>query len=378
MRDRLPHHFLFPHRFFANTVRGLPAVPAYMLHQVDVPQFESLCATLERNRVRCITFPELLAGRGDANSILLTFDDGWSSVWSAALPIATRYGIRFTLFLAPRCAEESAEVRTTLATGAAIEEIAPRDLGPRARLTWGEVCALHASGVVDIQSHSTHHGVVFKSPKLRGFATPSGPFPLNGLAPLVQRVGTGDVVEFHPAPGTPLYEWGPALTVARRFIEPADIREKCVQRAREGGAGFFAEENWQASLRDIAEGSPEIESSPERWESDEARRERLRLDLEGSRRLIESRLPGAQVTVLAPPWAEVDATLPDIARDAGYRLLVLGYPFHVGHLESSLPLYPRLFGDASWISALGTIRGAPRWWHARSRALQRRRAGAVP
>ena len=372
VRDRLPHHFLFPRRFFASSVRGLPPVPAYMLHQVDVAQFESLCASLARRRIRCITFPELLAGRGDADSMLLTFDDGWSSAWSAAAPIARRHGIRFTLFLAPQCVEESQEVRTTLDTGAAPEEIAPRDLGRRARLTWGEVLALQTSGVVDIQSHSTHHGVVFRSPKLMGFATPSGPFPLDGLAPLVQHAATGDVVEFHPAPGTPLYEWGPALTVGRRFIESAEIRAKCVERAREGGDAFFQRENWQASLRAL------VEDVPETWESEEARRQRLRLDLEGSRQTIERRVPGTQVTVLAPPWAEIDSTLPDIARDAGYRLVVLGYPFHVAHLKSSLPLYPRLFGDASWIPALGTLRGAPRWWRARSRALQRRRAGAIP
>jgi peptidoglycan/xylan/chitin deacetylase (PgdA/CDA1 family) len=100
MRERLPHHFLFPHRFFANTVRGLPPVPAYMLHQVDVPQFEALCASLAERHIRSITFPELLAGHGDEHSILLTFDDGWSSVWSAAAPIADRHGVRFTLFLA--------------------------------------------------------------------------------------------------------------------------------------------------------------------------------------------------------------------------------------------------------------------------------------
>ena len=94
--------------------------------------------------------------------------------------------------------------------------------------------------------------------------------------------------------------------------------------------------------------------------------------------MIEERVPGARVTVLAPPWAEIDATLPDIARDAGYQLLVLGYPFHVAHLNSSLPLYPRLFGDASWVCALGTMRGAPKWLHARNRALERRRAGAIP
>jgi peptidoglycan/xylan/chitin deacetylase (PgdA/CDA1 family) len=322
----------------------------------------------------CVTFPELLAGTANANSVLLTFDDGWSSVWSAAAPIARRYGLKFTLFLAPQCAEESQEVRSTLDTGATAEEIAQRDLGARPRLTWGEVAALQASGVVDIQSHSSHHGVVFKSGELTGFTTPAGPFPLNGLAPLLQRTGHGDVVQFHPAPGTPLYEWGPALTTERRFLEPVGVRDACVRRASEGGAAFFKQNDWQESLR--ATVSAGAESGD--WESADARRERLKQDLEASRRTIESRVPGTHVTVLAPPWAEVDALLPEIASAAGFEMLVLGYPFHVKALKSSLPLYPRLFGDAAWVAALGSLRGTPRWWQSRGRALQRRRAGAIP
>ena len=344
-----------------------------MLHQVDVPQFEALCATLARERIRCITFPELMSGEADATSILLTFDDGWSSVWSAAVPIARRHGVRFTLFLAPQCVEESQEVRSTLDAGATPDEVAARDLGARPRLTWGEVVALQSSGVLDIQSHSMHHGVVFASAKLKGFVTPRGPFPLNGLTPLVQRMATGDTVSFRPQPGTPLYEWGPSLTVSRRFLEPLGVREKCVQLARQDGAAFFERADWQQQLLAIAAETPVGE-----WESSDERRERLRLDLEGSRRTIEARVPGTRVTVLAPPWADIDPTLPDIARAAGYQLLVLGYPFHVKHLNSSLPLYPRLFGDASWVCALGTMRGAPKWLHARSRNLQRRRVGAIP
>ena len=371
MRERLPHHFLFPHRFFAHAVRGLPPVPAYMLHQVDVPQFEALCASLAERGVRSITFPELLAGYGDTNSILLTFDDGWSSVWSAAAPIASRYGVKFTLFLAPQCVEESLEIRTTLDTGASPEEVAPRDLGHRARLTWGEVLALQMTGFVDIQSHSSHHGVVFKSPTPKGFVTRSGPFPLDGLSPLIQREANGgDSVQFQPALGTPLYEWGHALTVERRFIESAELRSKCTLLARE--PGFFKRENWLRLLNAL------IHDVPEQWETPEERRARLRADLDGSRRMIESRVPGTRVTVLAPPWADMDPMLAEVAGELGYELIVLGYPFHVAHLKSSVPLYPRLFGDASWVSALGTLRGAPRWWQARSRALERRRSGAIP
>lgn len=370
MRDRNPSHFLFPHRFFAQTVRGLPPVPAYMLHQVDVPQFEALCASLAERHIRSITFPELLAGYGDSSSILLTFDDGWSSVWSAAAPIASRYGVKFTLFLAPQCVEESLEIRTTLSTGASPEEIVPRDLGGRARLTWGEVLALQMTGFVDIQSHSSHHGVVFKSSRLKGFVTPTGPFPLNGLAPLIQRDAGSDSVQFRPTPGTPLYEWGPALTVGKRFIESAEIRAKCTLLARE--RDFFKRNNWQSLLRAVAH------ETPEQWESVDERHARLRADLRGSRQTIEARVPGSHVNVLAPPWAEIDPMLADVAREVGYELIVLGYPFHVAHLRGGLPLYPRLFGDASWVSALGTLRGAPRWWQARTRALERRRSGAIP
>ncbi len=107
-----------------------------------------------------LTFPELLAGDGDPNSILLTFDDGWSSVWSAAAPIANRYGVKFTLFLAPDCVEESLEIRTTLDTGASPAEVAPRDLGHRARLTWGEVLALQMTG-------HCGHSVALVSPRCR-------------------------------------------------------------------------------------------------------------------------------------------------------------------------------------------------------------------
>ena len=374
MRDRVPHHFLFPHRFFAASVRGLPPVPAYMLHQVDVAQFERLCQTLERRRIRCTTFPELIAGDDGLSSILLTFDDGWSSVWSAALPLAKRYGVRFTLFLAPDCVEESNEVRSTLDTGATAEEITKRDLGPRARLTWGEVLALQASGLVNIQSHSTHHGVVFRSADLKGFMTPDGPFPVNGLIPLVQHTRDGDAVNFKPELGTPLFEWGPALTVKPRYLESIRLREQCVQTVRDGGgAEFFSRPDWKETLRALVYAAPGGE-----WETSEARLARWQADLEGSRRTIEARVPGTHVTVLAPPWAEVDAAMPDIARGAGYQLLVLGYPFHVQELKSTLPLYPRLFGDASWVTALGTLRGAPKWLHARNRALQRRRAGAIP
>jgi hypothetical protein len=152
VKDRQPLDFLFPGRFFGRRVRDLPAVPAYMFHQVDAADFEAQCARIRAQRRDTLVFGDLLQGRAvKAGSILLTFDDGWSSVWSMGLPLLRRYDLRITLFLPPLCVEDSSEVRPGLDDGIAPAQLTARDLSARGRLTWGEVAALQASGHVDVQ-----------------------------------------------------------------------------------------------------------------------------------------------------------------------------------------------------------------------------------
>lgn len=375
MKDRKPLDFLLPGRFFGGLVQGLPPVPAYMFHQVDAAEFERQCARIRKQRRSALLFGDLLQGRPvEAGAVLLTFDDGWSSVWSMGLPLLRRYDLRITLFLPPLCVEDSSELRSTLDDGASPAELTARDLSAHGRLTWGEVAALQASGHVDVQSHSLHHGVAFNSGALSGFIGPAGPFPLDGLAPLVVAGDSGDQVQFHPPPGTPLYDWGPALEVPRRFLPCAQVAARCQQLvADEGAELFFSRPDWQATLRAHAG-----DGAAGTWETDDQRRQRYRLDLGESRRLIEQRVPDARVRVLAPPWARMHEDLPQIAQECGFEFLVMGYPFRHGQYRSPLPVYPRLFGDALWTHLDGPLLGAQRWLQARRRTLRRRRAGAIP
>jgi hypothetical protein len=374
MKDRQPLDFLLPRRFFRARVAALSPVPAYMFHQVDVIDFEAMCCRLKAQRRATLGFSDLLrAAPVKSGSVLITFDDGWSSVWSMALPLLRKYDLRITLFLPPLCIEESTELRPTLDDGVPAAQLVARDLSARARLTWGEVGALHASGHVDIQSHSLHHGIAFQSAELTGFVRPDSPFPLNGIAPLVLG-GRGDTVEFQPALGTPLHAWGPALAIPRRFLDAEDYVARCQQTVQDqGGAAFFRQPDWEARLR--AEASSH---APGTWERDEQRRQRYRFDLRESKRLIETRLPGADVRVLAPPWGHMHEELPAIAGELGFELLVMGYPFRLGQYVSPIPVYPRLFGDALWTWLDGPLLGGQRWLSARRRALQRRRTGAIP
>ncbi|MEZ4653338.1 MAG: polysaccharide deacetylase family protein [Candidatus Eisenbacteria bacterium] len=341
MTTRQPQHFLFPGRFFEARVGALPAVPAYQYHQFDPQDFGEICSALERRRIRTLTFSDLMNGAdAPSRSVLLTADDGWSSVWSIAFPLLRRHGFRMTLFLPPDTLEESEERRPGLDDGCPEAELIARDHGDRPLLTWGEVRAMQASGLIDLQSHSSHHGLIFVSEGVVGEVDAQGrPFPVDGHVPLVMQIAGNAVPVFRPNPGTPLRELGAALQ-GRRYIEPTN-------------------------------------GDPGRWETEQERRARHREDLAHSKASLEAHVPGASVRVLSPPWGDMHPELPAIAGEVGFELLVLGYPFTRGD-GGPLPAYPRLFGDAIWTWIDGPFQGGLRWWRNRRRSLARRRAGAIP
>ena len=377
--------FCCPPASFAPPSRACRRYLRICFTKIDAADFESVCRRIVAQRVQSLWFTDLLSrARVPQRGVLLTLDDGWSSTWSVIVPLSRRYGLRWTLFLAPQCVEDSDEIRTTLDTGATAAELIQRDLSSRGRLTWGEVRALHASGVVQIQSHSSSHGVVFTGEGVTGFVRPADPiassggdarrFPLNGLAPLIRRTREGDRPDFDPPLGTPLHTWGPALAAPRRRLESIGAAEACQSLVHNnGGASFFALPEWEAQLRQTVAAYASGE-----WESDDERRRRYREDLLRSREMIATHVPGADATVLAPPWAEMHADLPAIAKDVGFQLIVMGYPYRRRQFESPVPVYPRLFGDALWTHVDGPLLGGYRWMQARRHALRRRRGGAVP
>ncbi|HYC42778.1 MAG TPA: polysaccharide deacetylase family protein [Noviherbaspirillum sp.] len=78
-------------------------------------------------------------------SFLLTFDDGYRSLATAALPILQELHFHATCFVATRQIMEEANAGEA------------HDSEERAFLTWDEVKGLHGSGLIDFQSHSHSH-----------------------------------------------------------------------------------------------------------------------------------------------------------------------------------------------------------------------------
>jgi peptidoglycan/xylan/chitin deacetylase (PgdA/CDA1 family) len=301
---------LRPQRYFARHAQGAAPVPIYFFHQVEPRAFERLCRAVVRRGLRTVTASELLdPATPSEGAIALTLDDGWSSAFSVAFPLARRHGIRLTLLVNPALVEDG-DCRPGLDEGAHADELLARDQRPRARVTFAELRAMHASGLVEIQSHGLDHALVFAEERVVVPGFVGGSLPLAGDLPLLGRLNREDVLLRTLPAGTALRPLAPALASPSRFLDDAG-----------------------------------------RSESDAERRARLHHDLARSRAWLEAELPGARVEVLAPPFAAMHAELPGLAAEVGYRLILLGYPFGPPDpiAGSPIPVLPRLKADAVWL-----------------------------
>jgi len=107
-------------------------------------QFRVLLGSLRREQIPLMPLDQLLSTETE-NGIALTFDDGMSSVFGAALPILRAYAAPATLFL------------TTGAVGGNNRWPEQSASAPRfAMLTWSQIEALQAAGM-SIEAHTVSH-----------------------------------------------------------------------------------------------------------------------------------------------------------------------------------------------------------------------------
>jgi peptidoglycan/xylan/chitin deacetylase (PgdA/CDA1 family) len=95
--------------------------------------------------------------RGDlklpARSVGLCFDDAWKSLATVAAPLLAQYGLRAITYAIPARITEYGE-------------------GGSPFVTWSDLSALHASGSIDVQSHTDSHSRIFVSSDVEDFVQP--------------------------------------------------------------------------------------------------------------------------------------------------------------------------------------------------------------
>ncbi len=325
-------------------------VPVFVFHQLDPEVFGGKVRYLAENGYITLSLEEyfqfLVGGRpAPQKAVLLTFDDGWSSVRSVGLPLLRRYGMKGVVFVVPgrtrsRPGPLPATWDAVRKDSAQSQALLLRDAGEEAFLTWEEIEDLSRSGVFDFQSHSLSHARIHTAPRVVGFVTPAlrrGYGPLD--VPLVHD-GQADHFAGQVALGTPLLRSEPRLSESLRFYEDPNGREACVVRVAEEGEGFFARQGWERELRRIATTTP----VRGRHESPEERNSAVRRELAESRRLLEERL-GRPVHHLCYPWHVAGPTARRVAREVGYRTAFCGK-------VRGVPITPA-GGDAHAIARIG-------------------------
>ena len=302
-------------------------IPIFVFHSVTPEYFEHQMQYLSENNYRTLKSDELydtITGniRPKPKSIVLTFDDGRASLWTTAYPILKKFGLFAICFLLPSYIKNSKTLFPTLENvwsgNVDCSEIEKREL-KEPLCSWQEISHMHASGVVDFQSHTSFHHSIFVSSTIVDFLNPDfEPSFLNSdLNPVVRVQGKDSVLDNFDW-GRPIYEWAPAMSSRKRYIEDECLSLECIRWVqRNGSISFFQKPDWRKELSGCVADYVNRNGKSERYLSADERYSEIYQDLYQSKLAIEVKL-NKEVRHLCYPWFVGSDLSVQASKDAGY------------------------------------------------------------
>jgi hypothetical protein len=299
--------------------------PVLVFHDIEPGPFEAQLEFLAENRYRAIDADELerqcVSGRSDPMSVALTFDDADSSFWTYAFPLLRKFGFKGIVFaisrLVPHDDREFPNLDDVHRGRADLEELSSRS-AVQPLCTWRELKAMHASGLIDIQSHSCSHYRVPISPRVVDFHHPRFDtwhvFPAN--VPL-SALDDPERPERRLRFGAPVFKSASRLAGKRAFREdPEFVRALTEYVSQLGGELFFDRPDWRARL------SRELRKWPSSrrgaFETAAETTAGMRRELEQSKLELEAQLPGKRVRHFCLPWYQWCPEAVALAGQSGY------------------------------------------------------------
>jgi hypothetical protein len=301
----------YPRFLFGGGLGGI--LPVFHFHEVTAEFLEPRLRHLAENGYRTVTTDAVIRFVRDGiapppRSVVLTFDDAWVSLWTVAAPLLRRFGMTAIVFAIPARLEDAPALRPTIDDGLA------GDPGGPPFVTWRELQALHDSGVLDVQSHTRSHGVIFCDSTLMGFVTPE--YARLSLTERPLRAVNGTVEFVEPAElGTPLFPTRFRLSDAWRFIPDARAVDRCRQAvSNAGGEAFFSRADWESDLRRAyGQAMGHTETAAERLAA-------IRDELVLGRDLLNDRLKTTAVRSVALPWGVAGEDTRRALATSGYEI----------------------------------------------------------
>jgi len=288
-------------------------IPVFSFHDVCVSGFESQLSYLASNGYETVSAGEYLklGGKsGGKRRVMLTFDDGRASLWTVAAPLLKKYGMKGVAFVLPGEIKEAESPRPQ-----------QEGIGGELLCTWPEISAMR--DVLDIQSHSLTHMIMFASTRLEMFYTPQLAKKWSLIDKPVMRQNEEDRLERDYPLGSPFYETDSRFSPNPRVFDPEDVRAACCRFVEEnGGENFFRRDGWEAELQQIHAGA--VSKAKFILETEDERAAAMERAMGESKRIIEQKLQGHTVSHFCFPFGVGCDLAVDIAAKTGYGAVYWG------------------------------------------------------
>jgi len=356
----------YPSFVFDSKIKALNGeIPVFLFHSVEKNDLEEKLAYLVKNDYQTIGADELhdyLTRRRKhaKNCVVLTFDDGRGSLWSAAYPLLKKYGLVGVAFIVPNWITDTDCYYPNLDDywegPVSLNDIESRDSSGQPIVTWREIKEMHASGNIDFQSHTLNHSMVFTSDVVIDFINPTFNFGFyHSLVPSF-HVTEGDFLDRNPEMGMPIYAMAPRLFGPRRYFDDEHVRDLCISYVQEnGGENFFKRVNWRKRLERIIDSYKEKNTLKHHYEQDAEREEAILYELRESKAIIEKQLPGKSVNHLCYPYFSGSDLSVKLSQKSGYLSDFWGWDMSSIQRSNGYATHRYLMGYQTWGSH--TIRG---------------------
>ena len=315
--------FVYRNRF------NFDQIPCFCFHDAKPGEIEPMLKYLKENSYRTLRLEEFGAavhGKFDLKqqkSVFLTFDDGVGSIWAVLYPLLKRYRFSATVFIVPGRIRFRSCYLPTLedywASNVPLDAIVSRDRSEEPFATWEEIIEMHESGVIDFDSHTLDHSLIFTSPRIVTFVNPA---VLNEFHPFEFpriRYGANSVVTVNQL-GAPLFETASRMSGICRFKDPIQLRDDCIRFvADRGGELFFRSPAWQEELMRFTSSHPDYRPGEALYESLEETREAINYQIKRAKELIEEMLPQKKSTHLCYPWGIGSELACEVSQEIGYQ-----------------------------------------------------------
>jgi len=316
----------YPRFIFDNRVRTLIGqIPVFTFHSVEWDLFESQVKYLAHNGYRTLAADEFLAILAQEiptpeRALLLTFDDGWKSLWSVAYPLLKRYGLKAVAFIIPGMVGQDHVGGSDHEAPGRNHSTAYNTISdPRRLCTWAELRAMQESGVIDIQSHSLNHARVFVSSSVVDFLSVPKSEVSSKMKLAVYRESGVDRWDRTGHPGMPIYESRSLLAGLPRYFDDESLRETCIRHVMENGGPEYLSR--KTARREIFKIAREIQvqcGDRGRFQTANEMDAAMVSELEGSKRLIEEKIPGHRVDHFCYPWWKGCERASELSKQIGY------------------------------------------------------------